>query len=55
MVQKIAGHHSGIRTANITIKLNISIEIYFKKSLGTLDALGTWLLNRVQDRQFKIK
>jgi hypothetical protein len=34
MVQKIAGHHSGIRTANITIKLNISIEIYFKKKFG---------------------
>jgi hypothetical protein len=36
MAQKIAGHHSGIRTANITNKLNISIEIYFKKSLECL-------------------
>jgi hypothetical protein len=34
MAQKIAGHHSGIRTANITNKLNISIEIYFKKKFG---------------------
>jgi hypothetical protein len=32
--QKIAGHHSGIRTANITIILNISIDLYFKKKFG---------------------
>jgi hypothetical protein len=34
MEQKIRGHHSGIRTANITIILNISIDKYFKKKVG---------------------
>jgi hypothetical protein len=34
MEQKINGHHSGIRTANITIILNISIDKYFKKKFG---------------------
>jgi hypothetical protein len=32
--QKNTGHHSGIRTANITIILNISIDLYFKKKFG---------------------
>jgi len=32
--QKIAGHHSRIRTANITIILNIFIDLSFKKQFG---------------------
>jgi hypothetical protein len=32
--QKIAVHHLCIRTANITIILNISTDLYFKKKFG---------------------
>ena len=34
MLQKIAGHRSYIRTANITIILNIFIDLSFKKKCG---------------------